>query len=531
MKKVFCLGLAPLMNWQSAIKRVFCLGLAPLSQRKPPIRKVLCLGLALLLLAGCDSLTAPTPPGMSTRIPGRVVIPGGGLDALGPATTLAPLPARYHAGGVDTLIPSDDYGPIFPFQVKVDSLNNPNGFPRYGICDAAGKIVCDPVFESYRRIETVDGRDFYVFIRAGATQSTDPLRDDDAWDIARTCVITDGQGRFAYDCDWHAYPDLYFTANGAYASARHSFPKGDLLAVRQGEKWGVLDTSGNLVVPHAYDHPLYFSEGLAAVMDNEGTYRYIDMQGKTVLEGLPHATWGEAYFHQYMFSEGVAMCQSPDGSNNRSLFIDKQGNLIANLITDCYVYDMDYFLNDMILLSYNNQSEFSIARRDGSEICRTGQDGVTNILRANDGTFYIYRTNGVQVLAQNFDLTVPGAVMAHEYFPPALVRPPHSTVPAAWFFFEGPTTQAWRLIAQDARVLAEIETTEGRYWYDARAGTLGQYTRSGVRLDFSEGFDLMNRFGDVYWAADYQTGQNLWFKDDGRLLASLVYFPPYPDND
>ena len=56
-----------------------------------------------------------------------------------------------------------------------------------------------------------------------------------------------------------------------------------LAAVEKRDRWGFVDTDGNLVVECQYDDVGNFSEGLAAVENDKGLYGYIDKTGQLVI--------------------------------------------------------------------------------------------------------------------------------------------------------------------------------------------------------------------------------------------------------
>ena len=51
-----------------------------------------------------------------------------------------------------------------------------------------------------------------------------------------------------------------------------------LACVEVNDKWGYIDTKGNIVIPAVYDDAYSFSQGLAAVKVN-GKWGYIDTKG------------------------------------------------------------------------------------------------------------------------------------------------------------------------------------------------------------------------------------------------------------
>lgn len=91
--------------------------------------------------------------------------------------------------------------------------------------------------------------------------------------------------------------------------------------VRMGDKWGGIDTKGNLIVPFEYNHIGSFSEGFAYVEKNikymkNGLYGFIDTTGKLIVPCK--------YDNAYAFSEGFAWVK--DGLEWG--VIDTAGNLV-----------------------------------------------------------------------------------------------------------------------------------------------------------------------------------------------------------
>ena len=60
-----------------------------------------------------------------------------------------------------------------------------------------------------------------------------------------------------------------------------SFSEG-LAEVELNDKWGFIDTMGNVVIPLKYDNAGFFSEGLAGV-ELDGKYGFVDTTGKEVV--------------------------------------------------------------------------------------------------------------------------------------------------------------------------------------------------------------------------------------------------------
>lgn len=71
----------------------------------------------------------------------------------------------------------------------------------------------------------------------------------------------------------------------------------DRICVKIGDKWGFIDTEGNVVIEPLLDSPAKFNAGLLPVNDN-GLYGYIDTNGDLAIE--------PQFMYAMPFSEGVA---------------------------------------------------------------------------------------------------------------------------------------------------------------------------------------------------------------------------------
>jgi len=84
--------------------------------------------------------------------------------------------------------------------------------------------------------------------------------------------------------------------------------------VRNGDRWGFIDSTGKVVVPFKYRNVNEFSEGLAAVRE-QGTFGYIDENGAVVIPFI--YDWGEA------FKAGSAIVYR----NGKPFIIDRAGRI------------------------------------------------------------------------------------------------------------------------------------------------------------------------------------------------------------
>src|SRR5690606_1983581 len=93
-------------------------------------------------------------------------------------------------------------------------------------------------------------------------------------------------------------------------------------------KWGYVDTNGSLIIPLEYDGAGNFSEGLAAVRNQDNKWGYIDKENKLVIPyqfemALEREKPGE--FHQ-----GLAIFRSEEKEYDINLngYIDKTGKVV-----------------------------------------------------------------------------------------------------------------------------------------------------------------------------------------------------------
>lgn len=114
-----------------------------------------------------------------------------------------------------------------------------------------------------------------------------------------------GNGRFITPCLYHNY---------------RSFHNGFAMVKWRNEKWGMIDSAGNLVIPDIYDSIEYMcSEGLVGAC-KDGKYGYLDTYGRTVIPFI--------FSRIDIFRKGVANVTTLDGRHRE---IDRTGHFIDDL--------------------------------------------------------------------------------------------------------------------------------------------------------------------------------------------------------
>lgn len=112
-----------------------------------------------------------------------------------------------------------------------------------------------------------------------------------------------------------------------------------LCSIRSGSVWGFVNRSGDLVIPFqylsaAYNYPLYFSDGAAAVVLNDGHGSaagagYIDKSGKRLFAGTH-------FLATTPFSEGIsiAMVSGSNAFRKKYVLVDRQRGVLPVVLPD-----------------------------------------------------------------------------------------------------------------------------------------------------------------------------------------------------
>ena len=245
--------------------------------------------LVFVLTACAPDAGKPLPDAEKTPVMSvNVMLPGGALPDRGyrPPET----PERCYTDPVSGLIPSGDYGRIWPYLGGYVAGQYVSPREYIGICDESGRVICDPVYNEAKLVEK-DGRGFYIFIKSNLraiNRNANPSQYDDRSEI--TLATTDGSyvETFEYLLWEERRPFEYstvFDENGyAYTYEWRRPVSYDYITAWRDGKWGVLDWDGSVLLPFKYLEPVCFHEGLAAVLsEDERNYSFIDIKGKTVL--------------------------------------------------------------------------------------------------------------------------------------------------------------------------------------------------------------------------------------------------------
>ena len=237
------------------------------------------------------------------------------LPELAPFEIPPEIISRY--GGIDfndKLKPADDYGQLYPFEgkrIRSDYWTS----SRYGLVDAYGRIVVDPVYES---AQYIDADATYLFL----TYPPDRIDPEvvDIWEVMdepRSITIAKADGSWVKEGFWGNWATLSedrFILTTYAEMAPRSYAIYDLEGRLLSEEKGFLSE---------------FSEGLGAVSfagyssDGRSMQRswYVDRNGNTVIPG--------PFLDARNFTDGKAVVSiGDDWENARFGIIDTEGNFL-----------------------------------------------------------------------------------------------------------------------------------------------------------------------------------------------------------
>ena len=117
-----------------------------------------------------------------------------------------------------------------------------------------------------------------------------------------------------------------------------------MAAVKDENGMGFVNRSGAPVVPTQFQTTRAFSDGLAVVKKTDDTYAYIDKTGKIVIDA-------SKYRYVDSFSEGMARVWKVEGNTRRCGFIDKTGKEVI----PCQYDWVGHFIDGVTYVLQNQQ--------------------------------------------------------------------------------------------------------------------------------------------------------------------------------
>ena len=182
------------------------------------------------------------------------------------------MPPRYRAEPVLDFIPSTSYGSVYPFIGQMNISTEHFFISRsylIGFIDAQGRIICDPV---YNDVQILSYKDQFVYV---VTRKSFPQGIEHAPESFVSVISSDGAFYGRFDEVYISYSFMPF---------EHEY-----IAVRRGDRWGVIGFCGTQILPFNYINAPLFSEGLAAVLIpdsfDENTVALFTEMGELTVKG------------------------------------------------------------------------------------------------------------------------------------------------------------------------------------------------------------------------------------------------------
>ncbi len=197
------------------------------------------------------------------------------------------------------------------------------------------------------------------------------------------------------------FPDLSVVVPDRSALKR-SFPYKNGLAIYydyQKNKWGYINSSGKIIIPATYNNVHSFSEGLAAVQNNDGLWGYIDVTGKTKINF--------SYSNEPTnFSEGIALIKKRSEEHAPYCMIDTTGKIVFQNI----VYTTSFYKGKAYIHSKLPNENYVTALIDhGFNILKNFKPDKFSIYDISFGNGFIYSNQyGIHVITEFGDILIDG---------------------------------------------------------------------------------------------------------------------------
>jgi hypothetical protein len=170
------------------------------------------------------------------------------------------------------------------------------------------------------------------------------------------------------------------------------FSEGVAAIMQDERRWGYINTSGEIVIPLNFSAAASFSEGLAAVADQSGKWGWIDRTGKFVI--APQFGGGGE------FKEDIARF----GRGNKSGYLDKTGKIIveATYFTAQHFSDGLGLVWDGTKKRFLNKTGKTVIELPGNASAQPFSEGLAAVKIGTDVGFL--DKTGKMVLKVRFDL-------------------------------------------------------------------------------------------------------------------------------
>jgi len=394
---------------------------------------------------------------------------------------------------VTAFVAADDYGAVYPYlgERGANQYSWQGKNTMYGFADAAGEIICDPVYNS---VTVVRNGDEFVYVAAQNSFAAGTNQNYDSTDGVSTVTVIGADGKFCGTYDAVCGKNIIYKFEYEY------------IPVEKDGKWGAIDFSGNEILPCVYANAPLFSEGLAAVFNDDGiTYRYIDASGETVMAGPFEApprlsvmgvfglSFYDANLESAAFHSGLAM----NFKDGRYGYIDASGALVIPR-------NFSLCRNSQIGWNEKGLAVACVSAMTSDEILQGGYRTLDFIFELIDTAGEVRARYAVQGYSGDFSLDASGK----------------------YYIGSGAseTDLAMTVFDLNGEVAAENSAPSGLwlnfadgYWVMQNNNYIIQIIGNGVSRELGNYFTVLWRFGDVFYIFGYYPG------DDSGKSRSWLY--------
>ena len=323
------------------------------------------------------------------------------LPDLEPFTPYTEISDRFYEEYTDHLIPRKDYGRLYPFAGKVRTDSNRYTVDvRYGLCDAEGRVVVDPVYSYWNIFEVGEQKIIALYrqteeiIESAVGEQPVTLlslaASDGSW-------VTEEREAYVVGQDEQAI---------VIASVQHY-----LLNEETGEAISdetqtvyIYDLQGVLQRTVENVTPMGYNQGTLAVFTEQGG-QVQDLEGKVILSGLyaPRPFYGEyapvgigqqeyvlmdrqgnydpEHVYSYLYFDSAAEMYQFDTLDNMHGYVDLSGNVIVRTQGSIYMCEDEYTGHTILEEKNYETSTYAVTDLDtGASMTRVISDGTMNYL-------------------------------------------------------------------------------------------------------------------------------------------------------
>ena len=221
--------------------------------------------------------------------------------------------APEYFAGVDpyVFIASEDYGELY-FYLGVYRREEWSSPRYYGICNADGKIITEPIYSVPLLLTDSEGNKAYFCYRSDKMPIIETIEMTEYWsyDIVRYPVLI-----FATDGSWVKEFDGGMPYYG-FRGASDEIVNNDIFAVMENGKWGAVNMNGELVIPFERENPedVYQFDRYSEIVDGFDIRYFLCVTGNrflTLTGGLSMPT--ELYDKEGNLIASTGMLGRPTG--------------------------------------------------------------------------------------------------------------------------------------------------------------------------------------------------------------------------